>query len=163
MTQRCLADLTERDHIRGIDNAANAKSSRIGKPMVFAAMLQWAQSLRSKAADVPIGAGRHAIIAGFLYLIAYVALDPVGIIDDNSSFAIPSWNPQAGLSFVLILLGGIRLFPFLFIGPLLADIVNQPVLLPWKFEILSALLIGTSYSILFMLLSTPKIHFSPSL
>jgi two-component system sensor kinase FixL len=131
--------------------------------MVFAAMLQWAQSLRSKAADVPIGAGRHAIIAGFLYLIAYVALDPVGIIDDNSSFAIPSWNPQAGLSFVLILLGGIRLFPFLFIGPLLADIVNQPVLLPWNFEILSALLIGTSYSILFVLLSTPKIHFSPSL
>ena len=78
-------------------------------------------------------------------------------------FAIPSWNPQAGLSFVLILLCGLRLFPFLFIAPLLADIVNQPVLLPWKIEILSAFLIGTSYSILFVLLSAPKIHFRPSL
>jgi two-component system, LuxR family, sensor kinase FixL len=163
MAQRCLAEPNVCDHIRGIDNAMTAKSSRTGKPMVFAAMLQWAQSLRSKAADVPIRAGRHAIIAGFLYLIAYVVLDPVGIIDDKSSFAIPSWNPQAGLSFVLILLCGLRLWPFLFIGPLLADIVNQPVLLPWEVEILSALLIGTSYSVLFLLLNTPKIRFSPSL
>jgi two-component system, LuxR family, sensor kinase FixL len=162
MAQLCLAELNGRDHIRGIDNAANAKSSRSGKPMVFAAMLQWAQSLRSKPADGPLGAGRHAIIAGFLYLIGYVVLDPVGIIGSKSAFAIPAWNPQAGLSFVLILLCGLRLFPFLFIAPLLADIVNQPELLSWQIEILSAFLIGTSYSVLFLLLSAPKIHFRAS-
>ena len=96
MAQWCLAELNERDHIRGIDNAVNAKSSRTGRTMVFAAMLQWAQSLRSKAADVPLRAGRHAIIAGFLYLIAYVVLDPVGIIGSKSSFAIPSWESTSG-------------------------------------------------------------------
>jgi two-component system, LuxR family, sensor kinase FixL len=163
MAQLCLAELNGRDHIRVIDNAANAKSSRTGKPMVFAAMFQWAQSLRSKPADVPLGAGRHAIVAGFLYLVGYVVLDPVGIIGSKSAFAIPVWNPQAGLSLVLILLCGLRLLPFLFIAPLLADIVNQPELLSWKIEILSALIIGTSYSVLFLLLSTPKIHFRASL
>ena len=164
MAQRCLAELNERDHIRGIDNAVNAKSSRTWKLMGFAAMLQWAQSLRSRAADVSLGAGRRAIIAGLLYLIGYVVLDPVGIIGSKTSLdIIPSWNPQAGLSFVLILLCGLRLLPLLFIGPLLADVVNQPVLLPWKIEIFSALLIGASYSALFLFLSAPKIRFSPSL
>jgi len=125
--------------------------------------LQWMQSLRSRAAGVPFGPGRYAIIAGLLYLIAYIVLDPVGIVSSKSSLDLPSWNPQAGLSFVLILLFGLRLFPFLFIAPLLADIVNQPIPLPWKTEILSTLLIGTSYSILFLLLTAPKIRFNPAL
>ena len=57
-----------------------------------------------------------------------------------------SFNPGAGLSFVLVLAFGLRMISLLFLGPFLADLVNGYIVLPWPVEILSVALIGGGYS-----------------
>ena len=67
----------------------------------------------------------HKAIVGVAYLAAYVALDRVSFIEPYAHFGITPWNPNTGLSFVLVLVFGLRMIPFLFIGPFLADLVNR--------------------------------------
>jgi two-component system sensor kinase FixL len=67
------------------------------------------------------------------------------------------------LSFVLVLASGLRMIPFLFLGPILADLVNGHLALPWTVEILSAALIGGGYSAALVLLERSNIRFDPAL
>ena len=67
----------------------------------------------------------HKAIVGLAYLAGYVALDRVSFIEPYAPFGITPWNPNTGLSFVLILVFGQRMIPLLFVAPFLADLVNR--------------------------------------
>src|SRR5450755_3965046 len=82
---------------------------------------------------------------GLGYLAGYVLLDWVSFIHPFTPFGITPWNPGTGLSFALVLLFGRRMIPYLFLAPLLADLVNLQTPLPWGVALLSTALIGVGY------------------
>jgi two-component system, LuxR family, sensor kinase FixL len=100
---------------------------------------------------------------GIAYLAGYVLLDWVSYIHPSTSVGITPWNPGTGLSFVVVILFGRRMVPYLFVAPLLADLVNQPTPLPWGVELLTAAVIGTGYSTASMFLLRPAVRFDPDL
>ena len=51
----------------------------------------------------------------------------------------------------------------LFAAPLLADIVNRQVFLPWPAEVASVVAIGGGYSVALLFLTGPKARFDPQL
>ena len=87
------------------------------------------------------------MIVGLVYLAAYALLDWISFIEPYARFGITPWNPGTGLSFVLLLLFGLRMIPFLLLGPLLAELLNQQLAMPWQVEIFASLLVGAGYSI----------------
>ena len=63
------------------------------------------------------------------------ALVEFSFIEPYEHFDITPWNPNTGLSFILILVFGLRMLPFLFISPLVADLVNRELVGPWFVEL----------------------------
>jgi two-component system sensor kinase FixL len=102
------------------------------------------------------------LILGVGYVAGFVFLDWISLIDPYGPFEITPWSPNTGLSFVLILLAGQRMIPFLFIAPWLDDLVLLRAL-PWTTEILSAILVGGVYSAALLFLMRPKLRFNPTL
>ena len=102
------------------------------------------------------------LVLGLGYFIGYVLLDWISLIDPYGPFEITPWSPNTGLSFVLILLAGQRMIPFLFIVPWLDDLVLLRAV-PWTTEILSAILVGAVYSAALLFLMRPKLRFNPAL
>src|SRR5262249_49809019 len=73
-------------------------------------------------------------------------------------------DPSAGLSIVVVLLFGRRMIPFLFIAPLLGDlVVLQRIPLPLSIELICAGLIGGVYGAAALLLAHPKLRFDRAL
>jgi len=107
--------------------------------------------------------GAPKIVVGAVYLCAFAFLDWISFIEPYAHLGITPWNPGIGLSFVLLLLFGRRMFPFLLVSPLLADLLHQQFALPWHLEILSSILIGGGYSIALVFLMRPKLGFDPAL
>jgi two-component system sensor kinase FixL len=103
------------------------------------------------------------VIPGIAYLAGYVLLDWISFIEPYAPFGITPWNPGTGLSFALILLFGRRMIPFLFVGPLLSDIVQIQSPLPWAIELTCTALIGGGYTIALLFLSRPSMKFDPAL
>jgi signal transduction histidine kinase len=83
---------------------------------------------------------------GIGYLAGYVLLDWVSYIHPFTSVGITPWNPGTGLSFAVVILFGRRMVPYLFVSPLLADLVNLQMPLPWGVELLTAAVIGGGYA-----------------
>ncbi|HMF26372.1 MAG TPA: MASE1 domain-containing protein [Pseudolabrys sp.] len=105
----------------------------------------------------------NKMIVGLVYLAAYAVLDWISFIEPYAQLGITPWNPGTGLSFVLLLLFGLRMIPFLLISPLLADFLNQQFAMPWQVEILASVLVGGGYSMALTFLLRPKLRFDPSL
>ena len=116
-----------------------------------------------RAAAVPEMVGLRKLTIGLAYLVAYIALDWVSFIEPYAHLNITPWSPNTGLSFVLILLFGQRMIPFLFAGPFLADLINQHNALPWAAELASVVVIGGGYSAALFLLTRPSVRFDPTL
>lgn len=104
----------------------------------------------------------HAAIA-FVYIAAYVLLDWISYVHPFGSFGITPWNPQAGLSFALVLLFGIEFVPWLFVAPLLADVIVRHMPLPIMPELAVVLVTGAGYGAATALLLTRRIGFDPTL
>ena len=105
----------------------------------------------------------HKMIVGLVYLAAYAVLDWISFIEPYAQLGITPWNPGTGLSFVLLLLFGLRMIPFLLVSPLLADFFNQQFAMPLPIEILASVLVGGGYSIAVAFLLRPKLRFDPTL
>lgn len=103
------------------------------------------------------------IIIGFTYLAAYALLDWLSFIEPYAHLSITPWNPGIGLSFVLLLMFGRRMIPFVIVAPLVADIFQRQPSLPWLPEIASSILIGASYSLAALFLLRPNMRFDPFL
>jgi two-component system sensor kinase FixL len=127
------------------------------------AMREWIRTVRLRPAAFLGTVDGRAVIVGFAYLAAYAALDRVSFFESYVPFGITPWNPGTGLSFVLILVFGRQFIPLLFVSPLLADVVNQQVVLPWAAEILSVAAVGAGYSAALIYLTRSKTRFDPAL
>ena len=90
------------------------------------------QPERLRAMAFPRVFDAHKLIVGLVYLAAYALLDWISFIEPYAHFGITPWNPGTGLSFVLLLLFGLRMIPFLLVGPLLADLLNQQLPCPGR-------------------------------
>lgn len=102
-------------------------------------------------------------VIGVAYLAGYLLLDRISFIEPYAHFGITPWNPGTGLSFVLVLLFGRRMIPFLFAAPLLSDLIQIQPPLPLAIVLLSSLLIGGGYSAALIFLSRPGLRFDPKL
>jgi two-component system, LuxR family, sensor kinase FixL len=104
-------------------------------------------------------------LAGAAYLATYVFLDWISTVEQP--FANYSWSPNSGASIAFALMFGRRMIPFMFVAPLLDDLVDdltmQQVPLPWPFELTSAILIGSVYGAAVLFLLHPKQRFDPTL
>jgi two-component system, LuxR family, sensor kinase FixL len=110
----------------------------------------------------PIFALPRAVV-GLAYIGSYVLLDWVSFVQPITPFGITPWSPGTGLGFVIVLLFGPRMIPYLFIAPLLADLVNLPTFPPWSVELPAAALIGGGYAAASMILLRPSVRFDPAL
>jgi two-component system, LuxR family, sensor kinase FixL len=124
-------------------------------------MFKCAQTMRMRPTSFPRIVETHKAIVGLAYLAAYVALDRVSFIEPYAPFGITPWNPNTGLSFVMVLVFGLRTIPFLFIGPFLADLVNGAIVPSWSVEILTVSVIGGGYSAALVFLQ--RSSFDPAL
>jgi len=102
------------------------------------------------------------VVVGVAYLAAYALLDWISAIEPYA-LSISPWNPGIGLSFVLLLLFGRRMIPFVLASPLLADVLQRQLAMPWAYEILSSLIVGGGYSAAAMVLLRPGLNFDPAL
>jgi two-component system, LuxR family, sensor kinase FixL len=102
-------------------------------------------------------------VVGVAYLLLYVLLDWISYIDPFAAYGITPWNPPTGLSFVLVLLFGQRMIPFLFVAPFLADVTVRQLPLSWLLEVAAVSFIGTGYSLGLLYLLRPATRFNPSL
>src|ERR1700733_14830521 len=89
---------------------------------------------------------QHVVVVA-AYLAGYVALDWISFIYPFASYNITPWNPPTGLSFLLVLLFGRRMIPYLFVSPLLADLIVRQRPLPWAIEFATTAIIGCAYSL----------------
>jgi two-component system, LuxR family, sensor kinase FixL len=100
---------------------------------------------------------------GVAYLAGYVFLDWLSFIHPLASFGITPWNPGTGLSFALVLLFGWRMVPYLFLAPMLSDVVNLATPLPIGAALASAAAIGAGYTAASLTLLRPALRFDPEL
>ncbi len=119
--------------------------------------------MRSNSVIYPLLLSLPMAIPGIAYLVGYVLLDWISFIEPYAPFGITPWNPGTGLSFVLVLLFGQRMIPFLFIGPLFSDLIQIQSPLPWGIELACTALIGVGYSASSVFLLRPSTKFDPSL
>ena len=106
----------------------------------------------------------NKIVVGLAYLAAYTLLDWLSfIVDPYAHLSITPWNPGTGLSFVVLLVYGPRMIAFVLIAPLLADIVQRNLVLPWEFEIAASILVGGIYAAAAMVMMRPRLSFDPAL
>jgi two-component system sensor kinase FixL len=125
-------------------------------------MIESGQTMRSNAIALARGVPFARTILVLGYLAGFVLLDWISVIEPYGPFEITPWSPNTGLSFVLILLAGQRMIPFLFVAPI-ADIVVRQLPLPWTVEVLSAVLIGAVYAAALLFLLHPKLRFNIAL
>jgi two-component system, LuxR family, sensor kinase FixL len=105
---------------------------------------------------------RHIEIA-LAYLAGYVLLDWLSYVHPFANFGITPWNPPTGLSFALILLFNTEFLPWLFVAPVLADVLVRGIALPVTAEIAAAIIIGGGYAGATVLLLAPQLRFDPAL
>jgi two-component system, LuxR family, sensor kinase FixL len=129
--------------------------------MANIAILKWTQGMRG-AAFAEIVPANKALV-GLAYVAGYVALDRISFIEPYASFGITPWNPNTGLSFVLVLFFDIWMVPLLFVGPFMADLINRQINLPWAVEFITVALIGGGYSAALAFLKSSVTRFDPRL
>jgi two-component system, LuxR family, sensor kinase FixL len=126
-------------------------------------MIERVDAKRSSAIAFPRILALPAGVIGVIYLAGYLLLDGISFIEPYAHFGITPWSPDTGLSFVLVLLFGRRMIPFLFAAPLLSGLVQIQPPLPLAVTLLSSLLIGGSYSAALIFLLRPGLRFDPKL
>ena len=126
-------------------------------------MVKQGEPMRTSPIVYPRIASLPLAIPGLIYLAGYVLLDWISFIEPYAPFGITPWNPGTGLGFVLVLLFGRRMIPFLFIGPLLSDLVQIQSPLPWPIELACTALIGGGYAAALLFLLRPSLKFDPAL
>ncbi len=104
----------------------------------------------------------HGRVAA-MYLAGFVLLDWLSFIHPFAPFGITPWNPPTGLSFALILLFGQRYLPWLFVSPLLADLLVRHLPVPIMVEAATVLVSGVAYGGATLFLLRPQMRFDPAL
>jgi len=122
-----------------------------------------AQADRLRTMVFPGVLDANKIIVGIAYLAAYALLDWLSFIEPYAHLTITPWNPGTGLTFVLLLVYGRAMTGFVLIAPLLAEIAQRNVPLPWSFEIAASILVGGGYAAAALLMMRPRFGFDATL
>lgn len=101
-------------------------------------------------------------LIGAAYVVVYVALDWISTFDHNP-LATYSWNPNSGASFAAAIIFGPRMLPFMFIAPLVGDMVAPQHPLPLPFELAATVLIGGAYGAAALFVLHPNQRFDSAL
>jgi signal transduction histidine kinase len=104
---------------------------------------------------------RHLQVA-VSYLAAFVCLDWISYVYPFAGGITP-WDPQTGLSFALILLFGLEFLPWVFLAPLVAELLVRASPFQFTPEILIALMMGCGYGAATTVLRSPRLAFDPAL
>src|SRR5215471_11368559 len=80
-----------------------------------------------------------------LFLAAYVGLDWVSFIHPLHGIAITPWSPADGLSFAVLLLGGYRWAPAVFLATLVSSLLISMVPVPVGALLLGSTIISAGY------------------
>jgi two-component system sensor kinase FixL len=120
-------------------------------------------ALRANRIVYPFIAALPDAMAGIVYLAGYLLLDWISFIEPYSNFNITPWNPGTGLTFVLVLLYGPRTIPFLFLGPLLSELILIRTAAPQAITLLCTTVIAGGYSAATLTLLRPDLRFNPAL
>src|SRR4029453_1981060 len=107
---------------------------------------------------IPPLLSRSHIEIAVVYLVGYVLLDWLSYVHPFASFGITPWNPPTGLSLALILLFGTEFLPWLFIAPVLPDVLVRGLPLPLTAELAAALIIGGGYAAATAVLLFPNLQ-----
>ena len=94
--------------------------------------------------------------------MGYVLLDWISFVHPYAGYNITPWNPPTGLSFVLVLAFGRLMMPYLFVAPLLADLVVRQLPFSWTLQFATTAIIGGGYSLGLLFLMRPKTRFKPA-
>jgi signal transduction histidine kinase len=109
--------------------------------------------------EVPI------VFLGAIYVAVYIFLE--WISSSDQPFVNYSWNPNTGATIAFALMFGRRMIPFIFIAPLLDELVDDLLFrqTPERlhFELATAALIGCCYSLTALFLLHPKTRFDLAL
>jgi two-component system, LuxR family, sensor kinase FixL len=122
---------------------------------------QTAAKLPSNGYPVPLSL--TPFVAGLCYLAAYPLLDWISYVEPFEGFDITPWNPQIGLSFALVLLFGRRTIPFLFIAPLISDLVFSLSTIDVMGALAHTAVLGGGYTAALLYLLRPATRFDPAL
>lgn len=82
-----------------------------------------------------------------VYLTAYLVLDRISYIHGIASLNITPWNPPAGLSLALLLAGGPRFAPLVYLAVIIADILLRGTPAPVMATVISPAVIAGGYCI----------------
>jgi signal transduction histidine kinase len=92
--------------------------------------------------------------------VGYVLLDWISFVHPYAGYNITPWNPPTGLSFVLVLAFGRLMIPYLFVAPLLADLIVRQLPFSWTLQFATTAIIGGGYCLGLLFLMRPKTRFN---
>jgi two-component system, LuxR family, sensor kinase FixL len=98
---------------------------------------------------------RNCLI-GLAYLVAYVCLDALSMVQPLLKLGITPWNPDAGLTLAFLLMRGWRQAPWTFAAALMAELIVRKAAAPWFTMGLASLVIAVSYGALSLALTTRR-------
>lgn len=90
----------------------------------------------------------NVLTRGLAYLAVYVGLDYVSYVEPYRGLAITPWNPGAGLTLAVMLLGGPAYAPFVLLAPALAGALVRSGTALVQLYLAEGLLIGSVYVVL---------------
>jgi len=86
---------------------------------------------------------RVATIVAFV--VAYIALDWVSLVDPYGPLAISPWNPPPGLALYLLLRHGTRMAPWLFVAAFAAEVLVRGAPGPWPLLAIASAWVAVGY------------------
>jgi two-component system, LuxR family, sensor kinase FixL len=104
---------------------------------------------------------RETAVLGAGDLAVYVLLDWIG--SQHNVLANYSWNPNSGASFAAIVIFGPRMLPFMFLAPLLGELLVPQFALPLPYQLALSVLIGGTYGTAALFLLHPDRGFDRTL
>jgi signal transduction histidine kinase len=99
----------------------------------------------------------NILARGLAYLAAYAGLDYVSYVEPYRGLAITPWNPGAGLTLAVMLLGGPAYAPFVLLAPTLAGALVRSGSASVQLYLAEGLLIGSGYVVLGLIVRSRRL------
>jgi two-component system, LuxR family, sensor kinase FixL len=107
---------------------------------------------------VRLPARQAYVVVGLVYVALHVALDRASFFFPYQGLNITPWNPPAGLTLALLLLGGLRYAPLAFVAALLGDIALRKGAAPLGGVVAAAMVPSLGYAAVAWVLVRLKVN-----
>lgn len=96
----------------------------------------------------------QAVLVSAVFVAGYLLLDWMSFIYPTKNFNITPWNPQPALAIALLMVGGRRWLPAVFVATLIAALVIRGAPTPFAVDTLVAVVLTLGYFAIAQVLST---------